>query len=141
MNILCDTNVIMNYLTGRNDPFLKSSEKVIELCSRKSLHGYIAFHSLSTIWYVLRKLYSSEDSRYLLSKTCGILTVSAASHSQIVEAIKNSAFQDFEDCLQDECAQKIGADYLVTCNIRDFKYAKTPVVTPDQMLSILEETS
>ena len=138
MDILCDTNVIMNYLTGRLDPFLESSEKVIELCSRKTLHGYIAFHSLSTIWYVLRKLYNSEQTRYLLSKTCGILTVSAATHTQIEEAIKNTAFRDFEDCLQDECAQSVGASYIVTCNVKDFAFSKTPAVTPSQMLDIVK---
>ena len=44
---------------------------------------------------------------------------------------------DFEDCLQDECAQKAGAAYLVTCNKKDFVNAKTHAVTPLEMLEIV----
>lgn len=28
---------------------------------------------------------------------------------------------DFEDCLQDKCAKDIGADYIITCNVKDFE--------------------
>lgn len=44
-------------------------------------------------------------------------------------------FKDFEDCLQDECARMVNADYLVTCNLKDFKAAKTKVYNPDEIVS------
>ena len=28
---------------------------------------------------------------------------------------------DFEDCLQDKCVKDIGADYIITCNVKDFE--------------------
>ena len=36
-----------------------------------------------------------------------------------------------DDPYKDECATHINADYIVTCNIKDFRNAKTIVVTPD----------
>ena len=51
MEILIDTNVILNYITERDDPFRESSKKIMELCAEEKVNGYIAFHSLSIIWY------------------------------------------------------------------------------------------
>lgn len=55
----------------------------------------------------------------------------------MIEAIKNSDFHDFEDCLQDECAAHANAGYIVTCNVKDFRQAKIPAVTPDVFIKII----
>jgi predicted nucleic acid-binding protein len=137
MDVLIDANVIINFITGRSDPFQKTSEQVMSLCSQGRLNGYVAFHSLSIVWYVIRKSYSDAEARYWLGIACKILNVAAATREQVMEAIADTAFRDFEDCLQDKCAQNVGAEYLVTCNARDFRHAKTRAVTPDEMLAIL----
>ena len=137
MDVLIDANVIINFITGRSDPFQKTSEQVMNLCSQGRLRGYVAFHSLSIIWYIIRKSYSDAEARYWLEIVCKILNVAAATRKQVMEAITDTDFRDFEDCLQDQCAQAIGAEYLVTCNVRDFRCAKTRAVTPDEMLAIL----
>ena len=51
MKILVDTNVIINYLTRREDKYRESSIQVMEMCADEKVEGYIAFHSLSIIWY------------------------------------------------------------------------------------------
>lgn len=73
-----------------------------------------------------------------LKDICRILTVTGASHEQVLEAIENAQFKDFEDCLQDECARLVNADCLVTCNLKDFKVAKTKVYSPDEFVALLE---
>ena len=40
--------------------------------------------------------------------------ISALNVAKIKSAIENEAFNDFEDCLQEECAVEIMADYIVT---------------------------
>ena len=72
-----------------------------------------------------------------LDNICGILNVISASHGQVVRAIRNKIFKDFEDCLQDECAKTVNAQFIVTCNVRDYTCAGTTAVTPDQFLDIL----
>lgn len=44
-----------------------------------------------------------------------------------------------KDCLQDECAKGIGADYIITRNIKDFEQSKVPAITPEQFLEIMEK--
>ena len=65
------------------------------------------------------------------------MAVACASHEQVLEVIDNVQFNDFEDCLQDECARRVNADCLVTCNMKDFRTAKTKVYSPDEFVSLL----
>ena len=54
-------------------------------------------YSLSIIWYSLR--IPDEGKRMWLKDICRVLTVAGASHEQVLEAIENVQFKDFEDCL------------------------------------------
>lgn len=135
MVVLLDTNVILNFLTGREDPFLNSSEKIMKLAALNKIQGYFAIHTLSTLWYILRKTRSDNDTRKSIEKICTYLKMATISSREALNAIKNTNFKDFEDCLQDECAMSVGADYLITCNERDFKNAKSKIINPDEFLS------
>ena len=76
MVVLIDTNILLNFILKR-DPYYKESAQIITWCAEKRLHGYLAFHSLSTIWYVLRKK-TDEERRDWLKNICSILSVSSA---------------------------------------------------------------
>ncbi len=43
MDALIDTNVLITYVTGREDPYKLSSVKIMEACSVGAINGYIAF--------------------------------------------------------------------------------------------------
>ena len=111
----------------------------MKLCAEEKVNGYIAFHSLSIIWYILRKK-SDNEKRFWLKNICEILIVVGATHEQVLEAINQVNFTDFEDCLQDKCAQNIQANYIVTCNINDFKNAYTKVINPEEFIKIFEQS-
>lgn len=138
MDVLFDTNVVMNFITGREDKFSESSTEAVVRCSKGYFRGYVAFHSLSTLWYVLRKEMPDYRVRDNLLNVCKVLRVTGAPHWRVVQAIKNNDFKDFEDCLQDECAKSVNAQLIVTCNVRDYTCAGTTAVTPDQFLDILD---
>ena len=136
---LIDTNVIINFITDREDPYLKECNELMELCTERKFDGYIAFHSLSTIWYVIKRQKSEDEARFWLKRICDIMIIAGATQEQVADAIENTDFRDFEDCLQDECAVNVSADYIVTCNAKDYKQAKTVVVTPDEFVRIVKE--
>lgn len=54
MVVLIDANVIIDYIASR-EPFYREAYKIMDMCYRKKVKGYIAFHSVSIIWYTLRK--------------------------------------------------------------------------------------
>lgn len=134
---LIDANVIINFITKRDDSYRDACVEVMRLCAENAFEGCVAFHSLSIIWYVIRKQESEERARIWLNDICDILTVTGATQEQVKKAINNSSFRDFEDCLQDECAVHANAQYIVTCNVKDFQYAKTSVVTPDVFVDLI----
>lgn len=82
-------------------------------------------------------LMTSSEVRESIRDICQLLTVVGASNDQILEAIDREDFSDFEDALQDECAKAVDADYIVTGNIKDFRYSGIPAVTPDMLLQII----
>ena len=133
MVILIDTNILLNYLTNREDDYLEQSIKIVEMCAMGKCIGYIAFHTLSTLWYVLRRR-SDKEKRENLRDICEIFTVAYASQNEILDAIEKNSFSDFEDCLQDKCAKEVGADYIITCNTKDFANSEVPAVTPKEFL-------
>ncbi len=136
MVVLIDTNILLNYLTNREDDYLEQSIKIVEMCAKGECIGYIAFHTLSTLWYVLRKR-SDKERRDNLRDICEIFNVASASQKEILDAIDKDSFFDFEDCLQDKCAKEAGADYIITCNIKDFINSEIPAVNPGEFLKLI----
>ena len=132
MVILIDTNVVLDFLLTRK-PFFEASEEIMKRCADGELEGYIAFHSVSNLWYILRKVPEERRREWLMS-ICGFLKVAGASHEEVVKAIGKKEFRDFEDCLQDRCAKSVKAQYIVTRNVADFSGSEIPAVLPEDFL-------
>ncbi len=140
MKILIDTNVAITYISGRNDPYSSEIEEIMRLCAQEKIEGILAFHSLSTIWYVSRKVPENERRKWI-RKLCTLLTISGADNELILKAIDNTDFSDFEDALQDCCAVEAEADYIVTVNKRDFTgHSTIAPLTPEEFLSIFKQS-
>lgn len=58
MVILIDTNIIIDFLMKRQ-PYLEDAVKIISLCTEKKVKGYLAAHTVSNLFYILRKEYSA----------------------------------------------------------------------------------
>lgn len=127
--VLVDANVILDYITTR-EPYYQDAYKVIDMCYSGYVKGYLAFHSVSVIWYVLRKYMPDNERRLWLKKILQALQVTGASHELVLKAIDMDSFTDFEDCLQDRCAESVNAQYIVTNNVKDFKESIITAITP-----------
>ncbi len=136
MLVLFDTNIILDVLEKRL-PFYDSSKSALESCVSGNVTGFIALHSISNIFYILRKRYSAADRRRLLLDILDLLQIAGADHESVRNALQREDFADFEDCLQDECAKQIRADYIITRNTDDFSTSHIPAILPDDFLKIL----
>lgn len=134
MVILVDTNVILDYLAER-EGFFEDARKIMEMCADEVVQGCVAFHSLSNLWFILRKK-PDNVRREMLKQVCALLSVVSAEHDEVVKAVDAAEFKDFEDCLQDKCAVTAKADYIVTRNVADFKYADTKVILPGEFIKL-----
>lgn len=137
MVLLIDTNIVLDYLLKR-EPFYEDAKSVMRLCSGDDVDGVIALHSVTTIWYILRKV-PDEKRRLALKSICELLQVVGTTHNEVIAALENNAFTDFEDCIQSKCAKTAKADYLVTRNITDFNLSEVPAILPKDIITIVNE--
>lgn len=138
MVILIDTNVVLDIILKR-PPYCVAAADIFKICAMKRVTGYIAIHSISNIFFILRKSYTADERRKILKDILKIFTVAGTSHQGVLEALEKNEFKDFEDCLQDECAREVGADYIITRNIQDYQYAEVKALTPGKFLEMIEE--
>ncbi len=137
MVVLIDTNIIVDFFMTR-EPFFEASSEIMKMCASKELEGYIAFHSVSNLWYILRKIPENRRREWLIDML-GFLKVIGVEHGEVIKALKMVEFKDFEDCLQDRCAKSIGAMYIITRNTMDFSKSDIPAITPEAFLSTASE--
>ena len=139
MKVLIDTNVAYTYITGRPDPFSADIVTMMDLCSLEKFEGILAYHSLSTIWYLARKA-DEQQRRDALMTLCDLLTLSGAKNDLVRAALADKEFKDFEDAMQDCCAIESECDYIITVNTKDFSgHSKIPAITPSELLQLLAQ--
>lgn len=134
MVLLIDTNIILDYLLKR-EPFYNNAKAVMEKCCLDDFHGYIALHTVTTLWYIMRRI--PDDTRRLALKSlCEMLTVAGTTHEEVIAALDNAKFKDFEDCILTKCAKTVNADYIVTRNKPDFMFSEITAVSPEELIEL-----
>ena len=136
MVLLIDTNLIIDYLAER-EQFKTTDDKLFDYILSNRVSGCLAAHSVTNMWYILRKLMTAEKRRELFLSILGTFDVIALDKQKLISALERRNFTDFEDCLQDECAQDAHADYIVTRNKKDFQWSKVKALTPEEMLELM----
>ena len=131
--ILIDTNVLLDDLMLR-EPHAVDSRQLLELCRIRNVDGFVAAHSITNMFYIMRKYYSAEERRRLLKSICIMFHVVGIDENKLIMAIDDESFDDFEDCLQGKCAADIQADYIVTWNTKDYIKSQIPAITPAEFL-------
>lgn len=131
MRVLVDTNIVLDYLLER-EPYAESAQKIVVACKQKKVIGCIAAHTVSNMFFILRKTYSVEDRRIILKDICKLFDVEGIDRLKIIQALDNSDFRDFEDCLQMQCAQSFRADYILTRNLADYRDSEIACISPEE---------
>lgn len=140
VRILVDTNIILDYLLER-EPYGELARTIIKSCQKRIITGCIAAHSITNIFYILRKDFSLEERRKILLNICKIFYVEGIDNHKLQNALVNDSFTDFEDCLQMECAKYFHADYIVSRNVLDFKNSDIPCIEPEKVCGIIKQLS
>jgi predicted nucleic acid-binding protein len=136
--LLIDTDVLIDLLTKRG-PFAKNAEAILRICKNNKARGFIAAHSITNIFYLMRKDYSVAERKELLRNLLETLSVVEINASLINTILLNDDFDDIEDCLQAECARVMNADYIVTRNIKDYSLSAVPAILPEDLLKLTEK--
>lgn len=136
--ILIDTNILLDYLLTR-EPFYEDAKKIIFTCVEGNIEGCIAAHSISNMFFILRKIYSIKERREILAGLCSIFDVVGIDKTKLLAGLQNENFSDFEDCLQMECAKEYGAEYIITRNTDDYKMSEIKAILPKDYLELQKQ--
>ncbi len=133
MNVFLDTDVIIDYLADRK-PYSDKAEKVFALIESGRIKGMTSSLCFSNLYYLLKKTMGHSKAVGILKELAGVLGIVKVDKDVIMQSF-DSGFKDFEDAIQYHSA--IGhrkVDIIVTRNIRDYKHAQLPVMTPDTLI-------
>lgn len=126
---LVDTNIFLDVFLER-ETFFDTSSAVIDSIENGAVTGVIASHSITTIYYFLKKTLSHSDTLKVITDILNIFEVGELTHKVFVSAQK-LGFNDYEDALICEIAHREGCDVIITRNISDFRGSIVPVATPE----------
>lgn len=135
--ILVDLNVIVDVVQHRQ-PFYDESARVLDAVVREETTGWLAAHSITTLFYVITRLRDQETAATAITGLLDVFTVATVDDHIIRQAL-SWGWSDFEDAVQMAAAANIGADYLITRNPRDFQAGTIPVVQPAAFLTLLNQ--
>ena len=135
MKLLIDTNVILDILM-RRDPFFSNSYQAIRSAIEANTACYLSASAATDIFYVLRKhLKSPAEAKSRLHDLSQLVQFTDVQPMDINEALF-AELSDFEDAVVDAVAARIGANYILTRNIKDFYGSNIRAVTPTEYLSL-----
>ncbi len=130
--VFIDTDVVLDLLEERI-PFYRSAAQLFSKADQHEISILISSLSFTTIHYVLRKKYTSSESRKLLARFKVLVDVVSVD-DKIIELALSSVIHDFEDAVQYYIAIENHATALITRNLKDYKKAALPVMTAENFL-------
>ena len=137
MAILIDTNVILDFVLDR-EPFSENADKIMQLCIKNNLTGYLACHSLLNAFYISRKERSVGERKQFIVMLCEYFNIIGIESRKIAAALQCDRWDDLEDGLQMQCAADEGLDYIITRDPKGFESSKVQVLSPDEFLEMAE---
>ena len=136
--ILIDTDVILDLFFDR-EPFSENAAKVLSLCEKKVVIGFVTPVIISNVYYLLSQKAKQEKVIEKLKTLLSILEVLVIDKNTITVAL-NSEFKDFEDALQNYSAELNGEiDMIITRNTKDYKKSKLGIMNPENFLKLVNE--
>jgi predicted nucleic acid-binding protein len=135
VKLLLDINVILDVALKRQ-PWSVDAADLLTAVEGGKAAGYAAGHTVTTIHYVMAKAQGAQAATLAITDLLRFVEVVAVEKADFLQAIA-LGLRDFEDAVQAACALKVGADYVVTRNEKDFQGLPVPARNPGSILALL----
>lgn len=134
MRVFFDTNVILDVLANR-EPFVSDSSSVLSLVESKRVEGFVAAHTVTTLFFLLQREVGGARARRVLVDLLRVLEIAAVDRARIFQALAMD-WEDFEDAVQASCAEEVEADYILTRDKAGFRGPHVPILLPAEFLAL-----
>ena len=136
--VLIDLNVVVDAL-NRREPFFEASAAVLAAAEAGRIEGWLAAHSVTTLFYLMARNTSPAAARVHLTRLVQFLKIAAVNGRTIEQALALPT-KDFEDAVQMMAGVHAGVDYVVTRDLSGFKAGPLPALTPPEFLALLRRS-
>ncbi len=134
--VFIDSDVVLDFLTKRK-PFQKEAMRLFEYANRGKLKLFVSSLSINNINYVVSKLESAEKAKRQLMALLEFIEILSVGKSTVKKSLF-SDFRDFEDGLQNFCAEEAKLTTIITRNIKDYSASDLVIQTPKEFLAGFE---
>jgi predicted nucleic acid-binding protein len=134
-SILIDINILLDVLQKR-ESFYEISAALLAAVETGRVKGYVAAHSITTLFYLIKKDRSAAEARATITNFLQFIKIARVDQSTIEQAL-NLDYGDFEDAVQMISAVQSKADCLITRNVKDYQPALLSVLQPVEFLATL----
>ena len=135
MKILLDTNIVLDVLIDRM-PFSDTAVELFSKVEAGAIIGYLCSANITTVYYLASKILGAARAQEEIKKLLSLFEV-APVNRLVLESALVVDFHDFEDAVIHEAACHVGADAIITRNLKDFKKSRISVYTSDELVRIL----
>lgn len=133
--VLFDANVIFDLLLFRA-PWYDDAIALFEAVDGGRLRAMLAPHTVTTLWYILRRESGAAAAREAVGRLLTSLAIAPLDGGDMRRALA-LPLQDFEDACQVVAAERAGAEALVTRDARHFTGAPIPILSPAHLVARL----
>ena len=120
---------------AKREPFRIESEKIFSLADLSKIKLIASTLSLVNTHYILNDVMKFKRAKATISKIKVLIEAFELNDKIIELALTDRNFKDFEDGIQYYTALESGCQLIVTRNLKDYKKASIPVMSPKEFLS------
>ena len=132
MKLLIDINVLLDLLQRRQG-FTKPAAELFAAVEMKRATGYVAAHTITTAYYIVRRSQGAPAAESAVLTLMRVIEVVPVERHDLLRALA-LGWNDFEDAVQAVCAEKVGAEFIVSRDLSDFRGSPVPAIAPPDAL-------
>ena len=136
MKLLIDANILLDVLQKR-EPHYKYSSIIWKLCEVGKAQGFVSVLTFMNMVYILRKELTPEKIEDTYKALSLIFTFEDLTQNDVINATE-MGMKDFEDAVRMQTAQRVGADFIITRNVKDFMKSPIPAYSPEELIQRIE---
>lgn len=137
MNLLLDTNVLIDYV-GSREPFFDDAKKILAAGFFNYAKLWVSAQSIKDAYYVLSNYADQKHVQRALRRTLDVVAPVSLSAKDAVRGLYLE-WDDYEDCLISLCAVAVKADFIITRDEKGFARSPIPVLAPDSWLELMKD--
>lgn len=137
MNILFDTNVVIDLFTNTDD--FEAAFTAVDVALLRDFRLWIPACATPSIRYLLtaRKLMTGAEARKAFGDLLRLFSIADTTAGDCLAAYEHE-HRDYEDDLIAYSAYRTGIDFIVTRNGRDFEQSPVPVLSPAEFVDLFK---